>query len=67
MPDINLNGALNLSRSGDGEDIPAKTLERFKIAIKEHGYDSKEYPVGHCNCSSDCIYVKYLSHHSSPE
>ena len=42
MPDINLNGALILSRSGDGEDIPEKTLERFKIAIKEHGYDSEE-------------------------
>ena len=31
-----------LSRSGDDRDIPVETLERFKAAIRDHGYDPED-------------------------
>ena len=37
MPEMSLNGALVLSRSGRDEDIPAATIKRFK----NHGYDAE--------------------------
>ena len=33
---------LVLSRSGDGANLSEETLARFKVAIKEHGYDPEE-------------------------
>ena len=42
MPEMSLNGALVLSRSGDDRDIPVETLERFKAAIRDHGYDPED-------------------------
>ena len=41
MPDINLNGALVLSRSPDMK-MSEETLTRFKAAIREHGYNPDE-------------------------
>ena len=51
MPEMSLNGALVLSRSGRDEDIPAETLQRFKTAIKNHGYDPEDSCVFD---NSDC-------------
>ena len=51
MPEMSLNGALVLSRSGRDENIPAETLQRFKTAIKNHGYDPEDSCVFD---NSDC-------------
>ena len=42
MPELSLNGALVLSRSGRDEDIPEETLQRFKTSIRNHGYDPED-------------------------
>ena len=42
MPDLNLNGALIMSRHSDNDHLPEETLVRFKQAIKDHGYDPEE-------------------------
>ena len=42
MPEMSLNGALVLSRSGDDRDISEETLARFKEAIRAHGYDPED-------------------------
>ena len=52
MPEMSLNGALVVSRSGRDEDIPMETLQRFKTAIRNHGYDSEESCVfDNSNCN----------------
>ena len=51
MPEMSLNGALVLSRLASYEDISPETLQRFKTAIRNHGYDPEDSCVfdnSHC-------------------
>ena len=53
MPEMSLNGALVLSRSGDIKDISEETLARFKAAIRDHGYDPEESCIfDNTNCTN---------------
>ena len=43
LPEIQINGALVLSRSGRDDDISPETLQRFNTAIRNHGYDPEAF------------------------
>ena len=43
LPEIQINGALVLSRSGRDDDISPETLQRFDTVIRNHGYDPEAF------------------------
>ena len=40
-----LNGAFILSRSGSDDAVPPATLARFEAAVREHGYNPKDFCI----------------------
>ena len=40
-----LNGAFILSRSGSDDSVPPATLARFEAAVREHGYNTKDFCI----------------------
>ena len=56
MPELNLNGAIVVSRSPGRESLSEETLARFKAAVKDHGYDPDDFCLfDNTDCPTDWL------------